>query len=172
MSNSEHPGRGWLASQLALPFPVVRLLCFLPSPGFFADTGPPGCLLSRWAFISASLAVRQRQRRDPSQHAAKTLPDGAPLVREEEFGWPTFAGLLLEKVGLAFLFAPGFNPPDRSSPIRLPLRHGKKNCSTANPWDARASIQIVRNKKCHVTSTPACTSADAKIDPVFLHVHP
>src|ERR1700689_3668173 len=30
----------------------------------------------------------------------------------------------------------------------------------------------VRNKKCQIASPSACTIADAKIDPVFRHVHP
>ncbi len=30
----------------------------------------------------------------------------------------------------------------------------------------------VRNRKCHVTSTAACTSADAKIEPLLRHVQP
>ena len=31
---------------------------------------------------------------------------------------------------------------------------------------------VVRNKKCHKTSTAAWTSAEAKIEPVLRHVHP
>lgn len=88
VSNSDDPGRGWVGrrgDQLALPVPVVRLVCFLPSPCLSADTCAPGRLLSRLTFISASLAVRQRprQRSDHSQHAAKTLPREMPFGQKQ-----------------------------------------------------------------------------------------
>jgi hypothetical protein len=38
--------------------------------------------------------------------------------------------------------------------------------------DGAFSCHNVRNKKCHVASTKACTIADAKMDPLLRHVHP
>ena len=40
------------------------------------------------------------------------------------------------------------------------------------PGTTEYRFYSVRNRKCHVASTRACTMADAKIDPVFRHVHP
>ena len=68
------------------------------------------------------------------------------------------------------------------SPAPPPIEHSRTLFgSLANRWImtqristtmARLPDYVVRNKKCHKTSTAAWTRAEAKIEPVLRHVQP
>jgi hypothetical protein len=78
---------------------------------------------------------------------------------------PRRFGGMKDRYGPLAIFDDDKKPPGEGGRIALFAAHGSRATSHGPPHS-------VRNRKCQVASTNACTIADAKRDPVFRHVHP